>query len=190
LGIGNGYAKLSVNPRISFDKIPDNVEDFLKIRDNLADTPQGGATVFVVALTVYSRNQSLGEDFLTIALDTSRLRRVTPGGYDGWEPSPDFITSARLLLTHPWTTRSYIEGTSPLNGYKIPDRNPLSCYFDPLRTQMTDSITANVYIHSSGDNSSRLIVMRKNNRGIWKALNPNGLFIQTRHPVYTADDGI
>jgi hypothetical protein len=62
-----------LNPVI-IDKMPQNIEEFVQLRDRIATTPQGGVAIFVIAMHLYTQDPKLGEACLTIAMDASRLK--------------------------------------------------------------------------------------------------------------------
>lgn len=172
---GIAFAKNSPNPRVSFDRIPQDMTEFVTLRDSLANTPQGGATLFVVALYIFSQDQVLGKDCLTVALDYSSIRRVNPGGYNGWEPNMSVIESARNAVYYPEIARSYFEGTSFRNNYRLAKNGPYSCWFEISLAQRVDINTYKVFIYSNGDNQPRSITVKQNDRGLWKVVGEDSL---------------
>lgn len=150
------------------NKIPDNFEDFKTLRDELATTPEGGATAFIVALIIYRDNPDLGKKCLTITIDKKGLRK-DPNGYKGYAPlKQDMTLIKRQFYKNSLIINSYIKGSSPKNGYKI------SLPYQFIYTSNAYSGDRNngrfkVFVACSGADSPRPITMIKNNRGLWKA---------------------
>ena len=78
------YSQNSDN-EITIPEIPDTIEDFVAVRDQLAGSPEGGAAVFVLAAYLYTVDPDLGIDAITVALDRSMLTQASDG-YKGYAP--------------------------------------------------------------------------------------------------------
>ena len=46
---------------VEIGHLPQSIEEFVALRDRVADTPQGGAAVLTVALLLYAQDQVLGD---------------------------------------------------------------------------------------------------------------------------------
>jgi len=58
---------------VTVDKIPGSLEEFIALRNKLAITSQGGATVMIIACIIYTRDSELGEKCLVIAVANDLL---------------------------------------------------------------------------------------------------------------------
>lgn len=177
---------------ITVPALPATLDEFLAFRDAVAQTPQGGAAVMVVALWLYAQapDDPLGEQALTIAVDRSRLRE-DPDGYKGWGLGPrDRDHVARQMRTHPHAPRSYVQGTDPALGYRLPDppfqirlsKNPYS--------GDVDAGPYKVFVACSGADSPRPVTLQRNNRGLWKAVEWSSLTMGVKPPASTMDDDL
>jgi hypothetical protein len=167
--------------------IPETLDDFVSLRDRIAETSAGGAAVTVVGLLLYARDSegALGRQALTLTLDRSRLR---PSGTAmlGWDLRP--IDDQRLEMRisgRPWMLRSYFKGTTPDEGYRLP-APPL------VITVLPDRLTTNkeadlrkVFVVCSGADSPRPVTVKRNTSGIWKAWEWSSLTVGVKAP---ADD--
>lgn len=168
------------------DAIPESVEGFLALRDTLADTPQGGAAVFVVAMYVYSVDVELGVPLLTIALDSGDLTDG-PRGYKDKEPTKRVLRSMQeRILDRPYLAASYFQGTSAENGYALPVP-PLEI---KVLEQDMDKGSGKVFVHCTGADSPRPIQLKKNSRGYWKAASYGSLQVGCRPPAEVAVDDL
>lgn len=169
--------------------LPGSVDQFLAQRDALAVTPEGGAAVYVVAQAVYAQDPALGLQLLTIATDRSQLS-ADAKGYKGQSLSNMEQQNLRMRIgAKPYLARSYFLGTSPENRYTLPAgdlevairQQPI----DPVKDDGTK-----LFVHCSGADSPRPIVLAKNNRGVWKAKSWSSLQVGIRPPVEAVDDDL
>jgi hypothetical protein len=166
--------------------LPDSLEAFLALRDQLATTVHGGAVMFVVAQAVYADDEELGRQLLTIAVDRGVLYDG-PKGYKGKQLSNMELQAFRERIRgKPYVARSYFQGTSPENGYAL----PAGGLQVNVREQPRDveAERGKVFVHSTGADSPRPIVLLKNNRGLWKAKTWSSLQVGVRPPVEVVDD--
>lgn len=172
---------------IETDKVPTTIEEFIAFRDKVANTPEGGAAVFAMAMVLYTQNKELGNQALTIALDLSQVEEGNV--YKGYQPPSSLNFHLGNLSEKTYIARSYVQGTSPANGYSIPagkvkfktSRNPYS---------EQDNGDIKVFIQSTGADSPRPIALRKNDKGLWKAVNYNSLFVGVAYPVENVVDDL
>jgi hypothetical protein len=174
---------------VEIEDLPQSIEEFVALRDRIADTAQGGAAVMVVALLIYADDQVLGEQALTVAVDQERLQEAADG-YRGWQVRKRPLQLIqRQILDSPHIPRSYFLGTSPESGYQLPDP-PLrvECRSGPYSGDLSNS-TYKVYVTSSGASSARPVTLHRNQRGFWKAYEWSSLLLGVRPPAeYEPDD--
>ncbi len=171
---------------IKAEALPTTLEDFITFRDRVATTPEGGAAVFTMALLIYTKDQELGEKALTIALDRSCLAEGNV--HKGYKPPNSINYHLKNLQGKKYIARSYVLGTSPKKGYRLPKTLKYKVSQNPHSQQPNGDIK--VFVHSTGADSPRPITMRKNNRGIWKAYNYNSVFVGVRPAVANVDDDL
>lgn len=154
---------------IQIPKIPPSIEAFGALQAQLAQTPEGGAALMVLALLLYSENAALGQACLALAVDANRLQ---PGaeGYGGQQLQRRELALIRTQITgQGHLPRSYIAGATPENGYALPEppytittsRNPYSG--DEAAGQVK------CFVASSGAASPRPVTLRRDAEGLWKA---------------------
>lgn len=171
---------------VTIEKIPASVEEFLTMRDKLAVTPEGGAVMFVAALITYVENYDLGLQFFTIAMDQSALEKGNV--YKGYKPGRniyyhlDRFKEARRART-PW---SYVSGTKPQGGYQA--EAPYSFNFSTNSYSMQYDGSIKLFIDCSGADSPRPIRMKKNDKGLWKAVEFSSLFLDVVTITEEKDD--
>ncbi|MDF1513906.1 MAG: hypothetical protein P1S60_08865 [Anaerolineae bacterium] len=183
---------MTTYPLIEIDAIPRTLEEFLTMRGKLAATPEGGAVVALVALLLYAQapDSELAMQALTIAVDQSRLRE-TADGYRGWAIlAIDLQRVQRQLRDRPWTPQSYILETDPKQGYQLPQPPYQFEVSDNVHSGNPDEGIYKVFVRSSGAASPRPVTMKRNNRGIWKALEWSSLLMGIIAPAKPRDDDL
>ncbi len=174
---------------VSVEKLPAAMEEFLSLRDTLAGEPEGGAALLVTSMVVYTVEPELGIDMFTAALDRSQLMEK-PGGYKGFAPISSFMSYLKnYLAPKPYLAASYIAGTGPENGYELPPP-PLTVHVSRNPYSLQSNGDIKVFIECSGADSPRPVILRQNNRGVWKAVNVNSLFVGIRPPAAVVDDDL
>jgi hypothetical protein len=173
---------------VSVERIPTTIEDFVELRDELAQTPEGGAAVFVAAMNMYVNDPELGIQAFTIALDRSQLQEASDG-YKGFRPGFRYMNLIRSELKQkPYIAPSYFAGTDPGSAYRLPPPP----YMIEVHTNPHSDIGPDekkYFIRSTGADSPRPIYLKKNNREIWKVTNES-LILGVRPPEQVIDDDL
>ena len=173
---------------INIEKIPSSIEAFVSLRDGLAQSPEGGAAIFVTALIVYTEDQPLGRQCLTIAADRARLREGSTG-YKGWELiQPELRKIDERIKQRSYVARSYVLGTSADAAYALPAAPHAFEITDNPHSGDKESGTYKVFVRSSGADSARPISLKRNNKGLWKASEWSSLSSGVVPPVQQIDD--
>jgi hypothetical protein len=168
---------------INISKIPATIEDFIALRDQLATTAEGGAAVFIVALKTYKTNTELAMQFLVACVD---MQRLTAGNtYKGYDlNSSDFNLMKSQLGNNPRIPDSYIEGSSPENNYKT--QLPYKFVFSGNKySGDKEKGTYKLFVKCSGADTPRPMSMKRNDKGIWKALEWSSLLVGIKKPPQT-----
>jgi hypothetical protein len=181
---------MSLPTSIQIDGIPQSIDAFVALRDQVATTPQGGAAMMVVALIAYATDEELGRQCLTVAVDRDRLQEGAQG-YKGWELRRSDLQRIRLQLQgKAYLAYSYLQGTSPQNGYQPSDPPYILTFQDNPYSGDVDSGTYKTFVHSSGADSPRPVTLKRNNRGVWKASEWSSLIVGVAPPAKKADDDL
>jgi hypothetical protein len=181
---------MSTLPGTYVDELPRSVEDYIALRDRMATTPEGGATMMVLALLLYAQEQELGQGCLAAAVDRERLREG-PKGYRGWQlGNRDLQLIRTQLASRPYIPRSYVQGATPENGYQLPPP-PYRFAFAPNPHSGDPASGAyKVFVACSGASSPRPVTVHRNDRGIWQAYEWSSLVVGVREPASGAEDEI
>lgn len=175
---------------ISVERLPDSVEEFVALRDQLAATPEGGAVMMVLALHAYVRDPALGWPCLAVAVDRSRLQEG-PAGHRGWELIPaERQRIAVRLKQQEHLPRCYVLGTTPEEGYRLPP--PPHCFelsVNPYSGSV-DSGSYKVFVRCSGAASPRPVTLKRNQRNLWKAYEWSSLLLGVVKPRCLPEDDL
>lgn len=149
-------------------KIPKNVDEFLSMRDELGQTPNGGATCFLVALIVYANNADLGTKLLTIAIDRDML--IQGNGYNGFQPKvSDLATIRTSLAQKSYFFNTFIENAYAEQNYKLPNENLIIHFVqNPPAMYKETSEIYRILVKCNADSKPRMLKMRKDYKGFWK----------------------
>lgn len=173
---------------VSIPNIPNNIEEFVAIRNQLATSPEGGAAIFVLAMILFERNEKLGNSALTVALDRTNLREDMMG-YKGFSPGINLSYHIDRFTRNTYWGRAYVEGTSPENKYTLPAA-PLEVTTGRNSHSEQRNGDVKVFIKCSGADSPRPISMRVNDKGLWKASECSSMFLGMRAPEQEISDDL
>ncbi len=174
-----GYKDL---PRVVIEKLPEDIDGFLALRDKIARTPQGGAAIMIIALIIYTRDKALGSQCLTIAVDSSRLSEGdTYKGYSLRANDLELIDSQ--LGSKPYIAYSYINGTTPQKGYRLPDKKLKMSFSTNDYSGNMEEGELKVFVKCSGADSVRPVKMKINSKGLWKAVEWSSLILGVKEPL-------
>lgn len=173
--------------QITLPGLPSSIEEFESQRDSVANTPEGGAAMTIVALIVLSENESLGMQMLTVALDRSNLQKGSV--YKGFAPHRSLNYHLGRVRSWKNGVYSYVQGATPQNGYQLPN-GELVFRFSRNRYSETSPENIKVFVESSGASSPRPVRLIKNNRGVWKAKELSSLFLGVAAPADNTDDAL
>ena len=167
--------------RIEVQQLPQSVDEFIALRDEHAQTPEGAAAVMIAALLLYTNDETLGQICLAQAVDASRTRTSALGET---ELQPRALNLIRMQLAQrPHVPRSYVEGATPENGYALPEgsiairlgRNPYSGTDESGRVKL--------FVASSGADSPRPCTVIRDAAGQWRATEWSSLLSGVRSPA-------
>jgi hypothetical protein len=162
IGVANIFSQI-----VTVEKMPTTIEDFLSLRDKIAQEPEGGATIFLLAFKIYAENHELGKQCLVIAADMGSLREGDV--YKGYALlNQDMLLIDKQLGHDINIPNSYIKGSSPKESYKV--KLPYVYeYSSNAYCGNPKTGTYKLFVKCSGADSPRPIGLHRNDKGIWKA---------------------
>ena len=173
---------------VKVEKMPTTVEEFVELRNKIATTPEGGATMFILALKLQKENPEVGIQCLVIATDRSRLQEGSV--YKGFQLyKPDMNSIKRQLTSYPYIVNSYFKGATPENGYTTKTPYVLNFSSNPYSGNIADG-KFKIFVKCYGADNPRPIRMIKNNKGYWKASEWSSMVMGIKKPVVKVDDDL
>lgn len=169
---------------LEIKKIPDTIEEFIKMRDEYAKTPAGGAAMFVVALEMYVRDEKTGLAALTVAVDQKFLVKDSNGGYyKGYKLEKFKEDQIKTYIKNKfyYLPKSYFKGTSSENAYALP-KPPYKMYlFTNTYSFVRGEGYVKVFVQSTGT-SPTPVTLKKNDKGLWKAFEWSSFLMGVKKP--------
>ncbi len=166
--------------------LPSTVEELVALRDRIATTPEGGGVIMVLSLLAYAQDPALGTKFLTVAIEAKQLADGSDG-YKGKQPSRMALQCFRDRIGRaPHIARSYVQGTSPADGYALPPAPWTIAGREQPGDVQPDRVKT--FVRSSGADSPRPVLLLKNDKGLWKANSWSSLEVGVRAPAGPSDD--
>ncbi|NJO87731.1 MAG: hypothetical protein HC831_01310 [Chloroflexia bacterium] len=171
---------------VTIKEVPKTVDDFVKLRDKIAKTPEGGAAIFMLALKIYTDDPKLGKQCLVVAVDRNSLREGEV--YKGYELlSADMELIKRQIINKDRKLpNSYIKGSSPENNYKVKPPYVFEFMSNPSSGD-AETGTYKIFVKCSGADSPRPITLVKNNREYWKASSWSSVLVGIKKPPVDDD---
>jgi hypothetical protein len=175
---------------VQVDQLPQSIEAFVALHASVAQTPQGGAAMMVIALLAYACDEVLGRQCLTAAVDRERLEEG-PDGYDGWQlRTSDMRRVEAQIGRQSYLPKSYVKGATPENGYRLPvPPYVFECSDNPYSGD-PETGTYKIFVSCSGAASPRPVTLNRNSRGLWKAHEWSSLIVGVSEPAQEADDNL
>lgn len=170
---------------VKIDNFPTSVDEFIALRDNIAMTPEGGATTFLVALKIYNLNKEIGKQCLVIAADRGSIREGnTYKGFALLYTDLQLIESQIGKEGH--IPNSYIKGASPAQAYNV--KLPYIYEFSKDGSSGDPkSGKVKLFVKCYGADGPRTLTMIRNDKGIWKASQWSSIIVGVQKPPVSDD---
>lgn len=180
------FAVLNAQTTVTIKEIPSSIEEFIKLRDQKATTPEGGAAMFCIAMKIYMDNKDLGEKCFVAIADKSELKK---GDTYKEYTLINWRTIRSASEAYPLIAKSYIQGSSPENGYEV--SLPYKYKFLSGKYSGDPSTgKTKIFVECSGADSARPIHMTKNDKGIWKASKWSSLYAGMKPAIINETDDL
>lgn len=170
---------------VKIEKMPSNMDDFVKLRDKIASTPEGGATIFLLSLKIFADNPELGKQCLVVASDRASLREGDVyKGFSLLHQDMQLITNQ--INKNKSIPDSYIKGSNLNDGYKV--KLPYVYEFSSnAYSGNPDEGRFKLFVKCSGADSPRPVTLIRNDKGIWKATAWSSLVLDIKKPPVSDD---
>ena len=167
--------------KIIVDSLPLTVEEFIALRDKISTTPEGGAVAFVVATILYVQSPALGRHALIIQSDKALLS-ASDKGYKGFDLAGTSAFLVTQLDQKKYIPGSYVLGTTNETAYEI-GKGPYTFELSTNASSILEDGQIKIFVACSGADTPRPVLLRKNDKGVWKASEYSSLFVGVKAPV-------
>ncbi len=175
--------------KVTVDALPKTVDAYITLRDSLAGTPEGGASLFLVAMMVMKDDPEVGLQMMTVMLDRSL---VTSGKtYLGYSPASSVMFHIdRITRESRWRylPAAYVTGTSPADGYRCAPPYIYQISRNAYSGEESSG-TVKVFVKTYGV-MPRPVTMKINDKGIWKVAELSSLFVDVAPPASDKTDDL
>lgn len=128
--------------------------------------------------------KKLGQQMLVLAVSEHNVQKGSGDGeYKGWVLTRASSDSFKRLDSQPHVARSYAAGTSPEAGYELPDDISVTFRLQDKYVGDASKGEYKVFVWSSGADSARPVMCRKNDKGVWKCHEYSSLTLGVKPPA-------
>ncbi len=149
---------------LTFQGLPTSIDDFSALQ-SAHNSPEGAAAMVVLAMLTFEQDAALGRALLAQCLIPTRVASA-PAAPGGLKPNSDTEFYIDQFTRDPNIARSYILGTSPQNGYALPEI--LSIALSRNRLSVVSPSEVRVFVDTSGQPHPRPVYAVKGNDGQWR----------------------
>ncbi len=154
--------------------VPDSAEAFAHRCKQHATTPAGAAAMYVTALLMLPENADLAGDCAAIACDDAYV------GRDG-QPTGTLKFLLGQHRSRPDVARSYVQGTSPADGYALPNAPYTVLVYLPDDYRPARPPTpVKVFGDCRGADTSRPVTVTRGTDGLWRVHEASSLAVGVR----------
>ena len=168
---------------VQVDVFPESVDGFVSLGDHVARTPQGAAAMMIVGLLLYAQDEQVGQQCLAAIVDHGRLQEGHKG-YQGWQLRTSDLQLIRTQVKgKAYLLQSYVKGTSPQNGYQLPEPPYVFEFSDNPHSGDANSGPYKVFVPSSGADTPRPVTVKRDpESGVWRVSEWSSLIVGIRKP--------
>jgi hypothetical protein len=170
---------------MKIDKYPQNLEQFVELRNQMATTPEGGLACFIIALREFALKGDEALPWMIVCRDINDLQESNmPTAYKGYTLGNFELSRLKSQLAHQkFLIDSYFMGSTPENNYSVPmDNIEFSFSSNKYSGDPAEGLTK-IYVYCSGAATPRPSTMKRNEKGIWKVKEYSSLYVGIQGPA-------
>ncbi|MBF0411499.1 MAG: hypothetical protein HQK70_02165 [Desulfamplus sp.] len=178
------YSEAESLTRITLSSMPNTLDEFLALQNQIASTPQGGVAMMILAMRIYQKDAIVGRMCLSAASTDPLISDSTAeGSYDG-----KIINSASIsrltenMKSYPFLPLIYFKGASPTNSY-TPSGHPyvLNMFTNPYSYASGGDglVRIKLFVETLGADSARPATVKKV-CGIYKITEYSSLYLSPK----------
>ncbi|XDD56083.1 hypothetical protein AB3N62_18520 [Leptospira sp. WS4.C2] len=164
------------NP-VSISSEPTTIEEFKSLQSAIATTPEGGAAMLVLAISLYGKNQDLGTKAVILSvLSKNRQKSTKPSAVDGMDLGGSDKYLLGQLDKYKMLSNGYWKGAEPSNGYTPNLPLTVETYTNPYSGDESTG-KLKLFVATRGASSFRPVSVEKDSDGLWRAKEMSSLFV-------------
>lgn len=185
-GISAASSKVS-EKTVKIDAIPQSVEEFEQLQQQVAQEPEGAVMMVIVAMEMYHKDHAMGEECIRLAnVDInfgSMFRRVK-----------ELYNSEDQYYGRPYQAAAFFKGAKPSNGYNPTKPYTIRVRPNPTRKDERSSslrgYVKHIEVYSDGfDTHWRNVeVVKQKGCPVYKVSNCPSLYTQCKEIDFESDD--
>ncbi|XDD44496.1 hypothetical protein AB3N58_17180 [Leptospira sp. WS60.C2] len=162
---------------VSFSSEPTTIEEFKTIQAAMATTPEGGAAILVLAMSMYGKNPELGRKAVVLSvLSKNRQKSNKPTAIDGVDLGGSDSYLLGQLDKYKMVPNGYWKGAEPNNGYTPTLPLTVETYTNPYSGEESSG-KIKLFVATRGASTYRPVSVEKDVDGLWRAKEMSSLFV-------------
>lgn len=181
---------------VTVPTLPTSVEEFIALRSGYGDSsPETAAVLFLVAMAVFTRDQSVGKQCFVVAVHPRHLadvrsERDRAGSFKNkcLSNGMAWMQVTKRLAQTPYIAWSRFVGATQGNRYDLDALPKLQAMVKDSHVSMTtgtDNAKRAVYVHGR---MAAAISLHRNTRGVWKVFDFNAFHSAPMAPAVLDDE--
>lgn len=160
---------LTPRPEVVISSVPASIAEFESLQSNLAKTPEGAVSLIVLAIHLYGKDQTLGnQSLISSVLIKNRQKSNKPTAYKG----EDLGNGDRFLIgqldKYKMLANAYFKGSEPANGYTPANPLTVETFTNPYSGEESSG-RIKLFVATKGAASFRPVTVEKDSDGLWRA---------------------
>ncbi|TGK54358.1 hypothetical protein EHQ16_11200 [Leptospira kanakyensis] len=175
---GQAFAQ-NLTPRnvVVLPSEPTTIEEFKSLQSSIATTPEGAASMLVLAISLYGKNPDLGTKTMTLSVvSKNRQKSNKPSAVDGMDLGNGDKFLLGQLDKYKMLSNGYWKGAEPSNGYTPSLPLTVETYTNPYSGEESSG-RIKLFVATRGASSFRPVTVEKDSDGLWRAKEMSSLFV-------------
>lgn len=166
---GLSAQNLTPRPEVVIPSAPLSIAEFESLQTNLAKTPEGAASLMVIAIHLYGKDQTLGnQTLISSILIKNRQKSNKPTAYKGEDLGNRDRYLVGQLDKYKMLANAYFKGSEPSNGYSPSIPLTVETFTNPYSGEESSG-RIKLFVATRGAASFRPITVEKDSDGLWRA---------------------
>lgn len=164
---------------------PQSLEEFIELRNSIANSPEGGLACFIIALREFAKKGHEMLPWLIICRDINDLQESQKQyNYKGYMLGVRELSLLNSQINkQKYLPDSYFSGSNPENNYSVSEREIEFNFSSNKYSGNPAEGRTKIYAACSGAATPRPVTLVKNDKGIWKVKEYSSLIVGIQAPA-------